>query len=95
MSAVVICVAIGVVIGAVESHTHTHTHTHIFVGVGFETVEQIFFNCNIFQKSSQKNTADCVCSNPSFQDQEDGPGFDSPTANFFSIPPYYSLQYKH
>ena len=54
--------------GIVESHTrtharthaHTHTHKHISLGVGFETVEQIFFNCNIFQKSSQKNTADSV-----------------------------------
>ena len=93
MSALVICVVIGVVIGAVESHTHTHTH--IFFGVGFETVERILFNCNILPKSSQKNTADSVRSNPSFQDQEDGPGFDSPTAKLLSIPAYYSLQYKH
>ena len=108
MSAVVICVVIGVVIGAVESWNHTHTHartharTHVrtdshtfFLGVEFETVERILFNCNILPKSSQKNTADSVSSNPSFQVQEDGPGFDSPTANYLSIPAYYSLQYKH
>ena len=47
-----------------HAHAHAHTHTHIFLG-GFETVERIFFNCNILQKSSEKTTADSVRSNPS------------------------------
>ena len=81
--------------GIVESHTHArpHARTHVrtdshtfFLGVEFETVERILFNCNILPKSSQKNTADSVSSNPSFQDQEDGPGFDSPTAVRCKIP---------
>ena len=47
-----------------RTHARTNTQTHIFLG-GLETVERIFLNCNILQKSSEKTTADSVRSNPS------------------------------
>ena len=35
-------------------------------------LREFFFNCNIFQESSQKSLADCLHSNPSFQNPGDG-----------------------
>ena len=53
------------------------------LGGGFEQnpiFERILFYCNILQKSFQKTTTDSIRSSHSFQDQEDGPGFDSSKA---------------
>ena len=53
------------------------------LGGGFERnpiFERILFYCNILQKSFQKTTTDSIRSSHSFQDQEDGPGFDSSKA---------------